>query len=73
LATETIVTTADGWVNNLPWNVDSNFNAYGLGMGIWGGGLNRSFLSFSLYGLSSDPNKLTKVEVNYPPLKRRAS
>jgi len=32
-------------------------------MGMWGGGLNRSFLMFKLLGASLDLNKLTKAEL----------
>jgi hypothetical protein len=62
LATE-IVPLADCWANNFPENIDVNFNAQGLGMGMWANGLNRSFLIFNLLGLSLDPNKLTKAEL----------
>ena len=63
MATETIVASADCWANNFPNNVDSNLNTQGLGMGMWAGGLNRSFLKFKLQGISSDLNKLTKAEL----------
>lgn len=63
MATETIAALADCWANSFPNNVDSNLNAQGLGMGMWAGGLNRSFLMFYLHELSSDPDKLTKVEL----------
>ena len=63
MVTETIVAVADCWANNLPNNVGSNLNGQGLGMGMWGGGLNRSFLMFKLLGLSLDLNQLTKAEL----------